>query len=376
MLHRSSFNSRGGTEEGAQFVDKCWQRRSSAVRSAIARRVDRIEDRSELRIAQVRAHFAQHKRLQSDRPVRPLGRSSCACAKHGPMQYGSTRCWCVLRRDCFASGRQLTPQPSAVTAQMRRLRASDCACGRSCISSIPIISSPSADTLSHKQRLNRACAHFARGHSLAVPSADGPQRRRPFRLSEATQLTVGRCGEALWALRLVSLGGSVWSPVRTANSRATECGGSKNMRSTDLCRNSGFCSDTARYSFSEIVPFLQKCTHKHMHAHTRARRDKRLYLSVSSSLMRFATTRSATSPPCACSAACCILRSFADRAPPRQSTPCLSATPRPAGFHRGRLEAVVRGSARPCAPTAGCARTIAANVCLACARARPWSQLP
>ena len=73
MLHRSSFNSRGGTEEGAQFGDKCWQRRSSAVRSAIARRVDRIEDRSEFRIAQLRAHFAQHKRLQSDRPVRPLG---------------------------------------------------------------------------------------------------------------------------------------------------------------------------------------------------------------------------------------------------------------------------------------------------------------
>ena len=42
------------------------------------------------------------------------------------------------------------------------------------------------------------------------------------------------------------------------------------MRSTDLCKNSGFCSDTARYSFSEIVPFLQKCTHTHMYARARA----------------------------------------------------------------------------------------------------------
>ena len=196
MLHRSSFNSRGGTEEGAQFVDKCWQRRSSAVRSAIARRVDRIEDRSEFRIAQLHAHFAQHKRLQSDRPVRPLGRSSCACAKHGPMQYGSTRCWCVLRRDCFASGRQLTPQPSAVTAQMRRVRASDCACGRSCISSIPIISSPSADTLSHKQRLNRACAHFLRSWALPRCAKRGwpttPKTFPPFRSDTTHRRAVRR----------------------------------------------------------------------------------------------------------------------------------------------------------------------------------------
>ena len=251
-------------------------------------------------------------------------------------QYGSTNAvwkyalWFVLRRDCFR--RQLTTQPSADAARA----ASDCACGRSCISSIPIISSPSAETLSHKQRLNsamRSVNSLYSGHSLAVPSADGPQRRRQ-RLSETTQLTVGLCHRKGAVARgcAAILGGSVWSPVRTVNSRATECGGSKSMRSTDLCKNSGFCSDTARYSFSEIVPFLQKCMRVHMHAHTRARRDKRLYLSVSSSLMRFATTRSATSPPCACSAA--VASSFADGAP----TPGTPFRPR-----RGRRAFIAAG---------------------------------
>ena len=148
----------------------------------------------------------------AERPSSEASRQlSCACAKHGPMQYGSTRCWCVLRRDCFASGRQLTTQPSAVTAQMRRVRASDCACGRSCISSIPIISSPSADTLSHKQRLNRACAHFLRSWALPRCAKRGwptaPKTFPPFRSDTAHRRAVrkGTVGSAASLSRRVGM---------------------------------------------------------------------------------------------------------------------------------------------------------------------------